>query len=218
MSENMEQEYLSIRGGARVGSVNATWPLAQLIVRRDSIDVKVMFIGSYAFLQNQVVSIKKYTVIPRLGWGIQIVHNVIKYPKKIIFWTFRDPQEVIAQIQASGFSPSADPVDVPSDPGMPVKWRSVVLIIVLWNFLLILASHGGVPQLGLSPRALMFIALGSLFLGTVFFNRSARLQDMILKPGRSPDEIKAWVKLLAIVSGVLFAGLLVTLLSALVPK
>jgi hypothetical protein len=199
----MGKEMLSITGGARVGWINATWPLAKLIVQKNRIDLNATLIGKYSFTQEQVISIKKYTTIPILGWGIQIIHNISEYPKKIIFWSFSNPESVITKIQETGFLPSADPSKISPNIGIPVKWQAIVLIVALWNILLI-ADMGGFPQPGFKPGSFTLLALSLLFIGSISIWKSLWLHSMILKPGRSPSEIKAWLNLLALVSGLLF--------------
>ena len=199
----MGKEMLSITGGARVGWINATWPFAKLTVQKNKIDLNATLIGKYSFTQEQIISINKYTTIPILGWGIQIVHNISEYPKKIIFSSFSNPESIITKIQETGFLPSADPSKIPPNIGIPVKWQAIVLIVALWNILLF-ADMGGFPQLGSKPGSFTLLALSLLFIGSISIWKSLWLQSMILKPGRSPSEIKAWLNLLALVSGLLF--------------
>jgi hypothetical protein len=104
----MVGEMLSITGGARIGWRNATWPLAKLIVQPDRIDINIKFLGNYSFTKEQVISLKKYSIIPVIGQGIKIAHTISEYPKKIIFWTFDNPESIIIQIKETGFSPEAE--------------------------------------------------------------------------------------------------------------
>ncbi len=46
----MGKEFLSITGGARVGWINATWPLAKLTVNKHTIELKATLIGKYSFM------------------------------------------------------------------------------------------------------------------------------------------------------------------------
>ena len=173
-----------------------------MIVQKNKIDLNATLIGKYSFTQEQIISIKKYTTIPILGWGIQIIHNISEYPKKIIFWSFSNPESIIIKIQETGFLPSADPSKIPPNIGIPVKWQAIVLIVALWNILLF-ADMGGFPQPGFKPGSFTLLALFLLFIGSISIWKSFWLQSMILKPGRSPSEIKAWLNLLALVSGLL---------------
>ncbi len=170
---------LSITGGARVGWINATWPLAKLIVQKNKIDLNAKLIGKYSFTQEQIISIKKHTTIPILGWGIQIVHNVSEYPKKIIFWSFRNPESIITKIRETGFLPSADPLKIDPNIGLPVKWQAMVLIVALWNILLF-ADMGGFPQPGFKPGLFTLFAIFLLFIGSISIWKSSWLQSIPL--------------------------------------
>lgn len=198
---------MSSVGGARIGWINATWPFATLTAREDQLVLNVTLIGKYSFTPEQVVAIEKYTVIPILGWGIRIHHSVAAYPRKIVFWCFGSPESLIRRIQETGFVAKADPDSMPTHRGIPVRWQSFVAILVLWNGLLLLdvRQSGG---LGGRPGTFTLVGLLLLFLGSVGIWRSPLLQRAILKPGRSCGEIKAWLYLLALVSGLLSAVML----------
>ena len=200
----MNSVHVSAVGGARIGWVNATWPFARLRAQRGRLVLNATLIGKYSFAPDQVVSIEKYTVIPFLGWGIRIHHNISTYPKKIVFWCFGSPESLISRIEETGFVPKADPDSVPAPRGMPVRWQALAALIVLWNGLGLLDHYvvGGFPG---EPGVLVLAALLLLFVGSVAMWRSRLLQRLILKPGRSCEEIKAWLYLLALVSGVLLA-------------
>jgi len=199
----MGKEILSITGGARIGWINATWPLAKLTVQKNKINLNATLIGKYSFTQEQIISIKKYTAIPIIGWGVQIIHNISEYPKKIIFWSFSNPESIVTKIREIGFLPSADPSKIIPNIGMPVKWQALVLIVALWNILLF-ADMGGLPRPGFKPGLFSLLALFLLFVGSISIWKSSWLQSIILKPDRSPSEIKAWLNLLALISGFLF--------------
>lgn len=86
-------------GGARIGFKNASWPLATLHVTRTELSIKVFIFGTYTFLPEDIIAIEPYTVIPYLGRGLRIRHRKEEYNQRIIFWTFRKPKELLAEIQ-----------------------------------------------------------------------------------------------------------------------
>lgn len=90
-------------GGARIGWTNATWPLAKLSVTANKLTIQVKLLGTYTFAPEQISSIERYTIIPVLGWGIRIRHNVADYPEKIIFWCLGNPSSVLDGIRDVGF-------------------------------------------------------------------------------------------------------------------
>lgn len=202
VSKYMESEMISITGGARIGWVNATWPFAKLNVQKNKIEINATIIGKYSFTQDQVISIKKHTTIPLLGWGIQIIHNVSEYPKKIIFWTLKNPNSTITKIQKTGFLPKADPMTIPPNIGIPVKWQAIVFIIALWNALLF-TDMGGFPPENFNPGLFTLLAVCLLFAGSISIWKLSWLKRLILKQGRSPNEIKAFLNLISLVSGLL---------------
>ncbi|GAB5552269.1 MAG: hypothetical protein Sapg2KO_18600 [Saprospiraceae bacterium] len=94
---------IEIKGGARVGSTHCSFPLATLKVDKDRLILKVAFIGTLIFRATDIISIEPYIVIPLIGQGIKITHTVTNYKKRVIFWTFKNPQSVIRQIESTGF-------------------------------------------------------------------------------------------------------------------
>jgi len=206
------ENQISHTGGARIGWVNATWPFAALTATRDSLTLNATLVGRYSFTPDQVVSIERHTVIPVLGWGIRINHNVPKYPKKTVFWCFGSPNMLISRIEEVGFIPQASADSVLSDRGMPVRWEAVAAIIILWNLLFFL-DIGLPPDTDAKPGLFSLIAITLLFLGSVSMWRVKWLQRCVLKPGRSPSEIKAWFYLLAVVSGLFSIAMIVTVLA-----
>src|SRR5687768_1447123 len=109
-------------GGARVGWANATWPLAKLTASPDSLRVSVRILGDYSFTPDTVIAINRYTMIPILGWGIQIQHCVPEYPSRLIFWSLGSPDALLAGIRKSGFVPRAPISTIPPRRSFPLRW------------------------------------------------------------------------------------------------
>lgn len=193
-------------GGARIGWINATWPFATLTAQQEQLVLNATLLGKYSFAPEQVVEIEQYMALPILGWGIRIHHNIPTYPRKIIFWCLGSPASLIERIRETGFTPKASPDSVPVNRGIPVRWQALVVMGVLWNALLLLDTYragGTAGKPGGKPGVLMLIALLLLFAGSVTIWWSRFLQRLILKPERSSTEIKAWLYLLALVSGMM---------------
>src|ERR671911_474213 len=88
-------------GGARIGLANATWPFATLKVTKDKLELNASIIGNLVFRPNDIIS-----VVPLdgfLGKGLKIVHRVPAYKENVIFWTFRNPNELLKRIEQTGF-------------------------------------------------------------------------------------------------------------------
>ena len=76
----------TLRGGARIGLANATWPFAQLQIAPEQLVLQVKFLGTFTFTPNQVIKVTPLGIIPFFGKGVRIFHRVAGYPDKIVFW------------------------------------------------------------------------------------------------------------------------------------
>lgn len=201
-----------ITGGARIGWMNATWPLAQLSSTADRLTVAVLFLGTYSFVPDQVSSIERYVMIPILGWGIRVRHCVPEYPRKIIFWYLGNPERLLHGISESGFHPTATPSQIPGRAGIPVRWSVIIAAFAAWNGLILMdwtRSAHSFP----SPGPYSCIALLLLFCFSIGTLRLPVVQRFVLKPGRGVGEIGAALRLLVFISGfmlLLFTILLLT--------
>jgi hypothetical protein len=203
--QERKEEGIRVTGGAQVGWVNVSWPLATLSVSSTKLVVSGFLIGSYSFGPADVVAVESYGSVPILGRGVRIVHARTDYAAKIIFWSFRDPDRIIEDIRRSGFSPNASPATVRARSGMPFRWSAVILFVVAWNVLFLLDRFGGWngPQ---SPGVFALLALALVFSTTIAVQRSARVQGWILQPGRSITEVRPFIGLLQMVTGFMLIG------------
>ena len=96
-------QFLKKTGGARIGSINATWPFATLKVEKKKMELKVLLLGKFVFGPENVISIEKYGSIPIFGWGIKINHNLKFSEKHIVFWTIGNPKNLLREIEKIGF-------------------------------------------------------------------------------------------------------------------
>lgn len=189
-------------GGARVGWLNSSWPLARLTATPERLSVSVFPAGKYEFAPQEVVAIERYTMIPVLGWGVRIVHSRNDYPRNFVFWHLAGPGPVLQGIRDAGFSPSASAADIPPRMGIPVRWSVIIGLVVVWNGLFMLdfgRTKSGIPLPGLFACVALFMVL-VLSLTTL---RLPAVQRVVLKPGRHLGEIRGVVGLLAVVSGFL---------------
>jgi len=189
MSENV----FSQTGGARVGWLNASFPLATLRVSADQLTLDVVLAGSYSFNPDQVVSIEKYRGISLVGCGLHIRHTIADYPSKIIFWHAGDSKSVLERIQTTGFIAQAHEKNIPAKNGIPIRWSAVLILIAIWNSLFALgmqnlSPHEIRPFAGWSALSLFLLLLASHAI-----MKSTTLQTAILKPGRSFKEIRHYV-------------------------
>ncbi len=202
-------------GGARVGWLNASWPLARISATQDQLRLKVAIAGEYTFHPGEVISVVRYTLIPILGWGIKIIHNKAEYPDSIIFWTLGSPASVLAGIEEAGFRPKPAATGSPSQlqprTGIAFRWQALAVVIAIWNVLLLLDQHGQLPP-RFPPGKFSLAALLLLFLAALGTLRNARFRRLMLKPGRDIGEVTPLLRLLLFISGLMALGLLLMLL------
>ncbi len=128
---------ISFTGGARIGMANATWPFASLKVTKDRLDLNATIIGNLVFRPEDIISIEPYSEM--MSSGLKINHRVPTYKDKVIFWTFKNPNEIIRQIQQIGF---LDNTSTDSN-GMPLGNGVIsALGLVFLTCLLMLTSKG----------------------------------------------------------------------------
>jgi hypothetical protein len=196
------QQPFTRTGGAQIGWVNASWPLARLSATPERLTIKARIVGDYSFTPTQVSAVERYVLIPFLAWGVRIRHQVPDYPQRVIFWCLGDPEAVVQGIRNAGFASTGPEPDDARSAGIPVRWSAVIGGIALWNLLFILPflgqPHGGSPA-GWRVLFPLYAVLGFIMAA----RKSAGFQRMIMKPGRSIGEIKPFLRLLAFVCGLL---------------
>ena len=134
----------SWRGGARIDLQNATYPYATLSVSSEQLELSVSQMA-YRFSPHQVRAIEEVRVIPLIGRGIRIHHDVVGYPQLILFWTRGNPSAVAGELRQYGYGtdPNAtfEPTDFPAERAVfPVF--AVFGIIFLTFFLVIALVFG----------------------------------------------------------------------------
>lgn len=206
-----------VRGGARIGFVNYTWPLATLDCDASQLCVATTMFGLFEtgrhrLTRDQVVSIEPYGSIPVLGAGIRIRHTAPAVPEKIIFWC--DPDSTLRAIVNAGFiagGQADEASSVKASRGFPLRIAPIVIAVASWNALFILQfSRGGTAVAFPGPFTLAAVAF---LLGTsVAALRMPGFQALLLKPGRSFEEVRPVFLLLTVISGLML--LVFTLLTA----
>jgi len=202
----MNQGIIKVTGGARVGWMNASFPLAKLVVELDRLALKVALMGTYTFKRGEIISLEKTGFLPYLGWGMKITHNRNDYPKRIIFWTFSNPEKLIKRISRSGFMTGSwveqrETAPEPAREGFPVKAFPVATVIILWNVLFLLDFMAGAGDVQQWPGVFTLTALFGVFVLTVSLRLFKKVRGIILKEGRSFDEIKHINNLIMLVTG-----------------
>lgn len=203
---------LQLTGGARIGMANVTFPFATLKVNKDRLELNASIVGNLTFQPTDIISIEPYTMIPILGQGIKINHKVSNYKERVIFWTFKDPNSVVRQIEETGFLSKQNLTEQKIDRkiieqqakgGLPIKKGFAIGAIIVWNLLFLtdivpffLGKREGFPiGNGVS------IAIGLLFLTALLSLISSDFRRLILKEGRELNDIKKFAIFAMIISG-----------------
>jgi len=174
----------SVTGVARIGWVNATWPLARLSVGDGALTVTALLLGTYTFTPDEVVALEAFQ---SFGYGI---------------WCLKNPAGILADIERAGFKPRAPRSSQPNRDGIPVRWTSVAAVVVLWNMLFLL--DGAVPRNPPKlPGAFEILAFGILCAGSFALERVPAVQTWLMKPGRPVSEIAPAVNLVKVISAFL---------------
>lgn len=201
------------RGGATVGMASASWPFATLQVTDDLLELTVSMIGKFVFRPEDIVSLDPYDSFLRKG--IQIRHRIGNYKSDIIFRTFDDPALIIAQIKQSGFFNAQRQrnaqhgqyaLDMQISGANPLKKASIIAFIVLWNLLLLsdyLNFFGPKNKTGF-PIGGTLTALGLLILSSVLLLTSERFRRLLLKKGRTLNDIKTFLYFIIPLAAFLF--------------
>jgi hypothetical protein len=205
-------DVLELRGGARIGRVSSSWPFARLVASAHRLSVSGALLGHYRFSPEEVVSFDPCGSIPVVSSGIRIVHTNPAYPERIVFWCFREPELLIAQIAELGFRPQGSAAPVARHAGFALRGRFVAVGVVALLALFALDSVVRWPRRG--PGMFSLLAVALLFLGAIALVRSSRLQRLALKRGRSLSEIRALLAPVHVVGGVLLALLAASYLVA----
>ena len=94
----------TLRGDARIGLANATWPFAKLQIAPEQLVLQVKFLGTFTFTPDQVIKVAPFGIIPFFGKGVRIFHRVAGYPDKIVFWYLcANVRPLVAKIEACGY-------------------------------------------------------------------------------------------------------------------
>jgi len=196
-------------GGARIGMANATWPFATLTVNENKLTLNATIVGNLTFIPNDIISIEPYTVLPILGQGIRINHRVSSYKDKVIFWTMKSPKELIRKIEQTGFLTNKNPISPEqkleiskqqSTGGFPIKTWFAIAVVVIWNLLFLYDftnSNGEGLPIGNGVK----LALAAVFGTGLLLLISEPFRQLVLKEGRTLNDIKKFVYFLMLISG-----------------
>lgn len=209
----------TLTGGVRIGMANASFPFANLYVDKEIIKINASIVGNLVFQPKDIISIKPHTSIPIIGNGIKINHRIANYNSEVIFWTFKNPDSVINEIEKTGFLQninseiSANDLEIiknQNEGGFPIKKSVAIFFVIAWNllflsdflpFLLKGKTEGSPIGIGIN------LAVGLLFFSSVLAIISENFQKTILKENRNFNDIKKFIYFIAFISGIIFISL-----------
>lgn len=208
MTDSTPTVSYSVHGGARIGWVNYTWPLAFLSVDISSLTIVTTFfglfeMGRYSFRPDQVIGIERFGWLPLIGEGIRVHHRVADYPEKIVFWC--RPSAVLRGIASTGFPTVLDraaSVSAVPPRGFPLRIWPLVIVILLWNMLLSYELFSQ-PMLAAFPGPCTIAALILVFVTSLAVSFSPSVQAIFLRPGRSIGEVRPMFLLVATITGIM---------------
>lgn len=98
-------------GGVRLDDWNATFPFASIEFNKFFLRLKLKFGGEFTFNSNNLIKLEKVGFTP-ISQGIRIHHKSADYPEKVIFWTLRNPNTIIKEIEDNIYIPSDQDTDL----------------------------------------------------------------------------------------------------------
>ncbi len=199
---------LALTGGAEIGLVSASWPLARLVVSPNELTLEVLILGAYAFRSDQVSSLAGYTLIPLVAWGVRVHHVIEEYPKRVIFWSRERPDRVLSKIREIGFVPTARAGAIYGRRGIPLRLGTIGLCLLLWNALFWLDQRSLLAKRGILAVAALIVT----FLVSFFTPRWPALQRLFIKHGRDIGEVRHACRFIALITGSIAVAFLVVLL------
>jgi hypothetical protein len=203
-------------GGARIGLANATWPFATLEVTKDKLKLNASIIGNLIFRPNDIISIVPQDGL--LNKGLRIIHRVPTYKENVIFWTFGNPNELLKRIEQTGFltnnsalstSTETEILNSQSKGGFPIKLPAIIIFIIVWNVFFMMDFENFLGR-DKQPSPLgtgALLALCFAFLTGILTLTVEPFRRLILKEGRTLNDIKAFVYFMTFICGIMILSI-----------
>jgi len=203
---------VKVTGGARIGRAKASWPFATLKVTKDKLELNASIVGNLVFKPSDIISIETNSGF--LNKGLYLNHKVANYKDKVIFWTFGDVNLLLQQIEQTGFlkNDASTPVALNTEieslqakGGFPIKTWFAITAGVIWNLLFLFDFYNFITKgnqvlpIGTGVKS----ALGFAFAIALLLLFAAPFRNLVLKEGRTLNDIKRFAYLLLLVSGLL---------------
>lgn len=179
-------------GGARLGSLRVSWPVASLEIGPEFL--KVSAFGIHTLARGEVLSVEPVGRIRPFRRGVRIHHAKGDSPERIEFYVVGSRERLLAEIRAAGFPVGASAR--PAKRGIPLRVGAIVAGVLIWNGLFLL-------DLPVIPGPFSAVALALAFAVAALAPHSALLQRLMLREGRHVGEIRGFLLLLQLILGLL---------------
>jgi len=197
-------------GGAKIGIAKASWPFATLKVSRDKLELNVTVIGKLVFLPGDITAITPYRGYAFMGYGIKIHHNIAQYKDEVVFWSSTSPEQLINQINATGFMDNAVAMGaqaqaevrtLQSQGGFAIKKPVVIGLVVVWNVFIVL---GIIAMLLTDNIAFVNVGVGAAMITLLLFSllvlASPVVAAKVLKPGYTVADVSKFLLFLIFIA------------------
>jgi hypothetical protein len=188
-------QFFKQRGGAQIGWMSASWPLAGIEVSQGKLIVSSL--GRYAFEPSDVTAVEEVGAIPILSQGIRIHHSNTRYPEKIVFYSLSGRTALLAAVRRAGFT-IGQPI-TQTKRGFPMRLSAVIGLVVVWNAIFLLKGTN-LEKSSHSPGPLEFFALAALFALATLLPKSKTLQAVFMRSGRDVGEVASLLRLVQLVT------------------
>jgi hypothetical protein len=136
-----------------------------------------------------------------------------RLPGEFHFWYLGNPDALLRGIREIGFQPLAPTSAIPERHGFALRWQVLAVAFLIWNgFYMIDAFRD--PGASSSPHFLgpfSTLADGLLLVAVLATIHVPAFQRLVLKPGRSIDEIRPMLYFVSfILASILVVLLLIT--------
>jgi len=207
-------EPLKVTGGVKVGEKSDRWPFTTLKVDKEKLELNSTFAGKFVFKSTDIISIKPYTAVPLIIKGVKITHRVSNYPSKVIFWTTKSPAKLVDRIKQTGFLDSVNSSAATfctkatthqAKEGFAIKTSATIAFVVIWNVSFLIYFLFG-KHVELPSEIATLIAMGFVILTCIMGLTYKPFRRMILKEGRTLEDIQNFMYFILFVCGFIFLG------------
>jgi len=194
--------------GARIGWWSASWPLADLKLGTEVLEISVPLAGTHRFRPEDVIRIEKRLHV------LQVEHTREDVPETVLFFSPRRGR-ILDAIEKSGFRPCANESDKPPERPFPFRPAFVAVAALLWLGSIVVDVLSGWPSReGFVWGPGMVTALGLLFVGSILIRHWGALQRFALTNPEALGRMERQRRFVMLGSGVMFVvGVVGTLTS-----